>query len=65
MVDTEKIIIILLIVAMAFSVVTITMGLSLSSYEFAGGGVQSASIAPEVDTDGGVRIYVEPSGGVG
>jgi len=65
MVDGEKIIIILLIVAIMFSVVTITIGLSLSSYEFAGGGVQAASIAPEVDNDVGVNLYVEPSGSIG
>ena len=65
MVDSEKIIVVLLIVAIVFSVITITMGLSLSSYEFAGGGVQTASIAPDVDSDGGINLYVEPSKGIG
>ena len=65
MVDSEKIIVVLLIVAIVFSVITITMGLSLSSYEFAGGGVQTASIAPDVGSDGGINLYVEPSGGIG
>jgi len=65
MVDSEKVVIVLLIVAIVFSVITITMGLSLSSYEFTGGRVQTASIAPDVDSGGGINLYVEPSGGIG
>ena len=65
MVDSEKVVIVLLIVAIMFSIFTITMGLSLSSYEFAGGGIHTASIAPDVDSDGGINLYVEPSGGIG